>query len=663
MQPLRPSLIALAAAALLTACGGGDDTPPVATCPETGPYACKTGETEPLYTFQWALNYLGSFFQTHADAGAYGGGIDLNVEAVHRQGIKGQGVRVLVIDTGVDLEHEDLAPNADYDISWNFITQSADPNPLLMPTRVAHGTKVAGIIAAAQNGKGTMGIAPLARVGGVPLLAAGVMSTENYIDAYGGADWSRQAHVLNASYGTGVEFEPYTFADRPSLIGIRALKQLRQGKGIVLVKAAGNSFDDWDPTSEAPFCGPLHGAYDCTNPANDVEALEPNAIVTAALNAKGQASSYGSAGSVVWVTGMGGESGSGGRYGEQSGLSAAEIAGDRTGNGPTLFTTDIRGCAEGSSQTRNPTPPTDFMRGVSERVPGVKDNPNCDYSAMSGTSAATPTISGVVALMLSANPELSWRDVRDILRQSARPIDQGYEKRTRNDRSTQLQQPYGALFDLRSNSFVAQAGDKSHISAGATQVPVELGWTRNAAGALHSNWYGFGVPDAARAVELAQLYKKEPTRSKPAQQTIPPFAMVAERRGFDYQKVSLLGEFEGADQIVDQFQLRISAKQVCLGSLGLAVESPAGTKSLLKMPLDHFVRPDESRSNFDGYGAGSYAFYGENAKGKWKIYALASNPRLDPEVWGHSTTCEAAPADGLRAEDAILQLEARIIAQ
>lgn len=655
---LRNALLPLVAASLL-ACGGGDDQPPEPACLETGPYACKSGETEPLHTFQWALNYARSFFQTHADAGAFGGGMDLNVEPVHRQGIKGQGVKVLVIDSGVDLAHEDLRANADYDMSWNFVTGTPDPNPLLTTDRSAHGTNVAGIIAAAQNGTGVMGIAPLARIGGATLILQDdlVQTVENYIDAYGGAEWSRRAHVINGSYGRGLGAERYSFEGQPDLIGVRSLKQLRDGKGIVFVKSAGNSFD------EPEYCGPLNGAFDCTNPGNDTNHLEPNVIVTAALNAKGQASSYSSAGSVVWITGMGGEFGRNGRYGETSGLGDVDIERGKTSDGPTIFSTDIRGCTEGYSRHGLDVKRfSEFQRGVSEREPGAKDNPNCDYGHINGTSSAAPTITGVVALMLSANPGLSWRDVRDILRESARAVDPGYERRIRHDIKAQLEHPYNALFDLQGNRFTSQAGDASHITIGATRVPMELGWQTNAAGLRHANWYGFGVPDAARAVELAQLYQREPQRSKPAAQAIPEFTEVAELEAFEYQKVSLLGEFEGADEIVDQFQLRLSAENVCLGSLGLAVESPAGTKSLLKMPLDHFVR--KNVSEFEDYGAGSYAFHGENAKGQWKIYALASNPRLDPEAWdGQESACDAAPADGKLAQDARLGIEARVIAQ
>src|SRR5690606_34768277 len=44
-----------------------------------------------------------------------------------------------------------------------------------------------------------------------------------------------------------------------------------------------------------------------------------------------------------------------------------------------------------------------------------------DYtSRFGGTSGATPIVSGVIALMLEANPNLSWRDVQEILVRSAR---------------------------------------------------------------------------------------------------------------------------------------------------------------------------------------------------------------------------------------------------
>ena len=170
-------MVSLAAAAL-TACGGSDNDSTDVACTETGQYACKTGSTEPLYTFQWALNHEDSFFAAYPDVSA--GGLDLNVEPVHRQGIKGQGVKVLVLDSGADLHNEDLLPNAAWERSWNFLTNTNDPYPVKLDHRTApHGTAVAGIIGAAQNGKGVMGVAPQASIAAANLLE-GLLGTVLY---------------------------------------------------------------------------------------------------------------------------------------------------------------------------------------------------------------------------------------------------------------------------------------------------------------------------------------------------------------------------------------------------------------------------------------------------------------------------------------------------
>ncbi len=626
-------------AAMLAACdgGSGDGRPVASSCLEDGPHACKTGETEPLYTFQWALNYEDSFFKDYPDT--FGGGLDLNVEPVHRRGIKGQGVNVLVLDTGTDLRNEDLAPNADYGMSWNFVTQQSDPYPD-PPTGVdpPHGTAVAGMIGAAQNGKGVMGIAPRVTLGAANYLQSDFSALTQAL-ALGGAPWSSKAHVINASY-TAIEsamsYDDGRDATTPIL---RGLKQLRGGRGVIYVKGAGNSFSDSENE-----CGLGYHYYDCTNPINDPESLEPQTITVAALNAFGQASSYSSAGSVIWITGMGGEYGEGGDYGE--GMTTPY-------SGPTIFTTDMRGCVHGYSNSGAETP---FLRGQTVRN-GVPDNPDCDYSYMNGTSAATPTISGVVALMLSANPELSWRDVRDILRLSARQVDPDYIHSSPGGGI-----PYGARMDLTTNELSTTIGGAADIVAGSTVVPIDLGWQENAAGNVHSNWYGFGVPDAEKAVALALDYARDPSLGRDTDIKMSGFDEIArwdlaKSGAFPYGKVSLLGTFSGPDLTVDLFQLRLTGEKVCLGSVGIAVRSPSGTVSLLKLPNDHFRK--KGTAAFRTYGLSSVAFYGEPARGDWEVFLLASDPDHDlPAGW---TPCSALEAGNPVAFE--LEAEARIIAQ
>ncbi|WP_313070322.1 S8 family serine peptidase [Melaminivora sp.] len=659
---LRFCLLPVVAAALV-ACGGSDSSAPPepVACNETGPYACKTGETEPLYTFQWALNYAKSFFRDFPDT--FGGGLDLNVEPVHREGIKGEGVNVLVVDTGVDLHNEDLAPNADFGISRNLVTDTSDPYPVGDDPDDAHGTAVAGIIAAAQNGKGVMGIAPRVKIGGVNFLQN---QRGTHAASLGGAPWSEKADIFNASYGGSrrpAAYESEADAFTPIL---RSMKKLRGGKGGIYMKAAGNAFD-------GQYCGLNHGYYDCTNPGNDEGAREPNAIVVAAVNAFGEASSYSSSGAVVWVSGLGGEYGAAGTYGE---------ARYNDYSGPTIFSTDLRGCDAGFSRKGARTA---FLRGESQRG-GVPDNPRCDYAYMNGTSAATPTLSGVVALMLSANPELTWRDVRDILRLSARKVDASYASASPGEKI-----PYGARMDLASNTLGTSMGSAADIREGSVAVPIDLGWQKNAAGAEHSNWYGFGLPDAARAVALAKEYRQNPQRSRKQDVQTPEFEGVAvwqlkpdsnpaqvdagqpTRVGaFPYQRVSLIGTLQGGAQTVDTFQVRLYGQNVCLGSVGVAVRSPSGTVSLLKLPNDHFRFYGVDR--FAHFGLSSMTFHGEPAQGQWQIFALAGNPDgpLPPDVTHElpdgsteveeAAACLSTDAQG-QPRDFLFAAEARIIAQ
>ena len=660
IKTMRFGLLPLIAT-LLAACGGsGSDGDKPVACVETGAYACKTGATEPLYTFQWAQNYEDSYFKAFPDT--FGDGIDLNVEPVHKQGYKGQGVNVLVLDSGVDLHNEDLSPNADFSMSWNFLTKTDDPYPDLSdPDDAPHGTVVAGIIAAAQNEKGVMGIAPLANLGGANFLDG----QDQAAAAYGGASWSSKAHVFNASYGGDTEASSYESDLEPGdTAALRGLKKLRDGKGALFIKAAGNSF-------EHGACGQAAPYYDCTNPANDTGTLESNIITVAALNAKGSASSYSSAGSVVWITGMGGEYGSEGMYGEGAGEDGTD--------GPTIFSTDIRGCIHGYSNTGANTP---FQRGQTERD-GKPDNADCDYTYMNGTSAATPTISGVVALVLSANPDLTWRDMRDILLASARKVDADYIRHI----PVGGEMPFGGLMNLNTNLPTETVGGPADIHDGATAIPMDLGWQKNSAGHEHSNWYGFGVPDTEQAVSIALEYKKNPSLSRSGDVLIPEFSPLAYwhenhppedeedyedlgdanvRSGaFPYKRVTSLGTFKGDAQTVDQLQVRLSGDNVCLGSLGIAAKSPSGTVSLLKLPNDHFKV--DGLNEFADYALGSFAFYGEPAQGDWEIFAIAGNPdipiyvykRIDGEYkLVESAPCPSADADGFR-----MLAETRIIAQ
>jgi lantibiotic leader peptide-processing serine protease len=73
-------------------------------------------------------------------------------------GIRGQGVRVAVLDGGFDLAHPDLAPNINLAVSASFVP--GESLQYALPDPFSHGSHVAGTIAAAQNNFGTIGVAP-----------------------------------------------------------------------------------------------------------------------------------------------------------------------------------------------------------------------------------------------------------------------------------------------------------------------------------------------------------------------------------------------------------------------------------------------------------------------------------------------------------------------
>lgn len=80
-------------------------------------------------------------------------------------GYRGRGVRVAVLDAGIQSTHPDLAANLNRALSTSFVPGETFDGP-----PGAHGTQVAGIIAAAQNGIGVVGVAPEAELVAVKVL-------------------------------------------------------------------------------------------------------------------------------------------------------------------------------------------------------------------------------------------------------------------------------------------------------------------------------------------------------------------------------------------------------------------------------------------------------------------------------------------------------------
>ncbi len=84
-------------------------------------------------------------------------------------GQTGEGVRVAVLDSGIDGTHSDLAPNLNTDLSESFVP--GEDWQVQPGFYFNHGTHVAGTIAAADNQRGVIGVAPNAEIVAVKVLS------------------------------------------------------------------------------------------------------------------------------------------------------------------------------------------------------------------------------------------------------------------------------------------------------------------------------------------------------------------------------------------------------------------------------------------------------------------------------------------------------------
>ncbi|MCM2303413.1 MAG: S8 family peptidase [Elusimicrobia bacterium] len=139
---------------------------------------------------------------------------------------EGKGVKVAVIDTGIDAGHPELSGKVDG--GYSAITKTE--NPADYQDDNGHGSHVAGTIAAKKDGKGVVGVAPQARLYAVKVLDAD--GSGNLSDVIDGIVWAakNKMDVANMSLGAPVDSEAMKRAVR-----------FARGSGVVIVAAAGNS--------------------------------------------------------------------------------------------------------------------------------------------------------------------------------------------------------------------------------------------------------------------------------------------------------------------------------------------------------------------------------------------------------------------------------------
>ncbi|MFG3033966.1 S8 family peptidase [Streptomyces sp. NPDC048253] len=154
----------------------------------------------------------------------------IGVPAARQAGYDGQGVRIAVLDTGVDETHPDLQGRQEAERNFSASPDAKD--------RVGHGTHVASIAAGtgAKSGGTYEGVAPGARV-----LDGKVLDDDgygSYSDIIAGLEWAaaQNADIVNLSLGG---------QDRPGIDPVEeAVNRVTTESGLLVVAAAGNTGPD-----------------------------------------------------------------------------------------------------------------------------------------------------------------------------------------------------------------------------------------------------------------------------------------------------------------------------------------------------------------------------------------------------------------------------------
>ena len=493
-------------------------------------------KTDPEYKDQWELDgYIKDYF-----TGEMRKGWHINIAEPISDGLTGQGVIVAVVDNGI----KDV-PDLEFDKqnSWDFQNNGsnvADGKRFLLAPESPkfHGTRVARVLAATGwNDTGGRGVAP-----GVTVRA--YFMTGTISSTLGGHHESKDVDIFNMSYITNsMGAGTYSLYDQHLWYGL----------------------------SEPYACDmDKNGSTDCPWVQKYKQGLRDG---KGAIYIKGAGNAFHKTIGLMTKACR--------QLARKYQLPCQTTIIDSSTNHPGLIVvaaTNKAGSADYSNHG-----PANWISAPS------------DY----GTSFSAPRVAGVVALMLEANPELSWRDVKYILANSARQVDNDEYKWHRRRGAVTVDDIL-----LEPGWITNQAVRQWH--------PEKSAWQQPNGGYKFHNAYGFGLVDGAKAVTMAKNYPenhlgdfiKYPEHSNEGLND-----KLETRTRYQYTIN------QTSDGLAEAVRVNVKVDYDYITDLSIILESPSGTQSTLLTPFNGIRHIKEGHY----LELSSNAFYGESIQGEWTL--------------------------------------------
>ena len=407
------------------------------------------------------------------------------------------------------------------------------PWTLQINTLNPHGTAVAGIAAASENGQGIVGVAPEANLAGIRLFGntdplnytrdpEGTQIADALFDPRtqaGESNRNQSIDIFNNSWGPEyMRRQPLALAALES-----GVTEGRKGLGNIYVFAGGNEGNYYGNVNYNSF------------------ASSRNAIAVAAIDQAGNHAPYSTPGAAIFIS------------------APSDNGTDDKSQGIT--TTDI----------------------LESQPPYVND--------FGGTSAAAPLVSGVIALMLEANPTLTTRDVQHILVNTA------------------------------------QQNDPSGLDENGN-----LTWQQNGGGRWVSYEYGFGAIDAAAAVQAAVNWEPVGKEVPVASKLEDVITMIPDGSAEGITRNTTIPE----NIIVEKAEVIFDATHPDWGDFTVKLISPSGTESVLANSIPE--TPNSSNSEKIVPDSPQWKFislrhWGELSQGEWKLQVIDNNGNELKGTW------------------------------